>query len=165
MEIIVLPYMGISFLIAWSIFSPFAQIEDLREWTFAKIETGDLLAIFLPFSFLMALMKWAVPVGSIPVWAWSAITVTVLLISVSGLIAGLFILAKTGQKSSFKRMAIIGVIFPLGSMLVLAWIALPVCAFANSIFYAVPATLMVVPITLAMRWLSGWVLRDDLAVR
>lgn len=59
MEIIVLPYMAISFLIGWAIFSPLAKIENLKQRKFARIETVDLLAMFLPFSYLLAIAKWS----------------------------------------------------------------------------------------------------------
>ena len=58
MEIIVLPYMAISFAIAFAIFSPLNQIDDLHDWSFARIETGDLFAVFLPISGFLALVSW-----------------------------------------------------------------------------------------------------------
>jgi len=161
MEIIILPYMAISFFIAWAIFSPFAEIEDLHDWTFSKIETVDLFAVFLPVCFLLALIQWAAPTDSLPALAWTLIMAAILILSISGFAIGLFLLAKMKPKPPLKRMAIIGVIVPIGSLLTLAWIAFPLFAFARSMFYAMPATLAIVPATLALRWLSGWACKID----
>lgn len=163
MEIILLPYMAISFSIAWAIFSPFAKIDDLQEWTFARIETSDLFAIFLPLSFLWAVVKWTTPddVLSVPVLAFFG--TAIFLLTFFGLVAGLFLLAKMYRTPPVKRMAVIGIIMPLGSLLTIAWIALPMLAYAGSILYAIPAILSVVPATLALRGLSGWVCENTIA--
>jgi len=133
MEIIILPYLAISFLIAWAIFSPFAEIDDLHDWTFAKIELSDLFAIFLPCSFLLSLLKWATAGDDLPTLAWTLIGASILLLSIFGFVTGLFLLAKMNQKPPLKRMAIIGVIVPIGSLLTLAWIAFPVSGWACKI--------------------------------
>lgn len=163
MEIILLPYMAISFSIAWAIFSPFAKIDDLQEWTFARIETSDLFAIFLPLSFLWAVVKWTTPEDllSVPVLALSA--TGIFLLTFFGFVAGLFLLAKMNQTPPAKRMAVIGIIMPLGSLLTIAWFAVPMLASAGSILYAIPAILSVVPATLAFRGLSVWVCENTIA--
>ena len=153
--------MATSFFIAWVIFSPFAVIEDLHDWSIAKMETSDLFAIFLPCSVLLALLKWVSPADNLSTLTWALIASTILVISVHGLATGLFLLAKMNRKPPIKRMAIIGVIVPFGSLLTLAWILIPVFAFANSMFYAIPATTAIAPITLSLRWLSSWVCRGD----
>ena len=148
--------MAISFFIAWAVFSPFAEIDDLHNWTFSKIETSDLFAIFLPCGFLLALVRWVVPVVQLPALAWALSAGAILRLSVLGFVTGLFLLAKMNRKPALKRMAIIGIVIPIGSLLTLAWIAIPFFAFASSMFYAIPATAAIAPITLALRWLNTW---------
>jgi hypothetical protein len=159
MEIIILPYMAISFSIGWAIFSPFAEIEDLQQWTFARIETSDLFATFLPFCLLWPVVTWATPTAYFPVVVLMSIAVTIFMVTLFGFVVGLFLLAKIDHATPVKRMAIIGIIIPLGSLLTLAWIAFPLWAFAGSSIYAIPAVLAVIPITLVFRGLSDWACR------
>ena len=161
MEIIVFPYMAVSFAIAWGIFSPFAQIEDLHDWTFAKIQTSDLFAIFLPFSFLLGAISWTSSTSTVPTVAWSLIAAAIFLLSLFGLVAGLFLLAKMNRIPPHKRTIMIGVVIPVGTLLTLAWIALPIFASLGSILFAIPATIAVVPVTLALRVLSCWVCKTS----
>ncbi len=64
------------------------------------------------------------------------------------------------RRSTVKRMAIIGVIIPIGAMLSVAWFALPLLASTDSVLYAIPATISVAPVTVLLRYLSGWSCRD-----
>jgi len=157
MEIIVFPYMAISFFIGWAIFSPFADIEDLDCWTFAKIETSDLFGAFLPISFLLAIFTWRIETNSISVFTWSFVAIASFLISLFGFVVGLYVLAKMKTTSPFKRMAMIGIVIPMGTLLTFAWIAFPLFGFANSIVHAFSATLLLIPVTWAFRVLSCWV--------
>lgn len=156
MEIIVLPYMGISFAIAWAIFAPFAELDDLRQWSFARIEIADLLAVFLPISILMAVAIWTESPRFFSIPLLVALTVAILLIAGCGFVIGLYLVSKMNDPPAAKRMAIIGIIVPLGSLLTLAWIAVPLWAAAYSILYSIPAAAAVVPIALALRGLSAW---------
>ena len=157
MEIIVIPYMVISFSIAWAIFSPFAEVDGLNEWTFARLETSDLLAIFLPVCFLLATLKLATPTDTLSALTLGTIAIVIVLFSAAGLVSGLYLLAKMRKTSSAKRMAIIGIIMPLGSLLTIMWVALPLMALAGSILFAIPAAVAVVPLTWSLRILSKWV--------
>ena len=161
MEIIVLPYMAISFLIGWAVFSPFAQIENLQDWKFARVETSDLFAIFLPTSYLLATVALVTRIETLPWMVLSAIAIAILFLSFFGLVAGLFLLAKIDSASSGRRITLIGVIIPIGALLTFAWIALPLTAFAGSFWYAIPATLIVIPLTFLLRILSGWVCKSS----
>lgn len=161
MEIIVLPYLAISFLIAWAVFSPFALIDDLHEWKFARIETSDLFAIFLPFSFLLGIVTWVTSVDAIPVLGWISIAAAIFLFTLSCLVAGLFLLEKLNRAPSIKRIALIGVVIPMGSLLTLTWFVIPFAAFASSILFAIPAAAAIVPVTFALRVLSIWVCRSS----
>ena len=157
MEIIVLPYLAISFLIAWAVFSPFAKLDDLHEWTFARIETSDLLAVFLPFSVLLGMVTWATPTVTITALGWSLIAAAIFLFTLFSFVVGLYLLVKMHQTPSLKRMALIGVIIPTGALLTLAWFVIPFAAFTSSILYAIPAAAAIIPVTFALRLLSIWV--------
>lgn len=161
MEVIVLFYMAISFFIGWAIFSPFAEVEDLREWSFSRIETADLFAVFLPFSFFLSMILWTIPKESqtVPMVVVAIIGISIL--ALVGFFVALFLLAKMAKTSPAKRMALIGIVMPLGSTLTLAWVVLPLVALANSILYAIPATFGIAIATLVLRLLSDWVCRNN----
>ena len=157
MEIIVLPYMAISFAIAFAIFSPLNQIDDLHDWSFARIETGDLFAVFLPISGFLALVSWLGRGDTIPVSWLVLIATAIVLFSFAGFVAGLYVLAKLEKASVAKRVSLIGVILPLGSFLVIAWITVPAMALAGSIYFSIGAAIALVPVTWILRMMSIWV--------
>jgi hypothetical protein len=157
MEIIILPYMAVSFLIGWTIFAPFASVDDLHRLTFSRFEISDLFAIFLPLSVMLVMLKWAIPISSLSIPALTAVSVVVLGMVIAVFAVGLFLLAKLQQTTSMRRIAVIGVLVPVGALLTFAWVVLPLWAYTHSILFAIPATLVVLPITLALRGLSSWV--------
>lgn len=161
MEIIILPYMAISFIIGWAIFSPFADLEGLDMWTFARIEISDLLGVFVPVSLLFACATWTLETANVRAIGWSIVASGIFLFAFLGFGAGLYLLAKMKQTAPLKRMALIGIVIPMGSLLTVTWFAIPVVAMASSIVYSIPAAAAVVPITCAFRWLSHWVCRSD----
>lgn len=164
MEIIILPYMAISFIIGWAIFSPFADLEGLDTWTFARIETSDLMGVFVPVSLMFACATWTLETVNVPVVGWSIVASAIFLFAFLGFGAGLYLLAKMKQTAPLKRMALIGIVIPLGSLLTVSWFAIPVVAMASSIVYSIPAAIALVPITCALRWLSHWVCRSNVSV-
>jgi len=157
MEIIILPYMAISFMIGWAIFSPFADLEGLDTWTFARIETSDLMGVFVPVSLLFAGANGALQSANVPVLGWAIIASAIFLYAFLGFGVGLYLLAKMKPTAPLKRMAMIGVVIPLGSLLTVSWFVIPVFAMASSIAYSIPAAVAIVPITLILRWISNWV--------
>ena len=161
MEITILPYMAISFMIGWAIFSPFADLEGLDTWTFARIEMSDLFGVFVPVSLLFACASWTLKTAEVPVLGWSIVASAIFLFASSGFAVGLYLLAKMQQTAPLKRMALIGIVIPLGSLLTVAWFAIPVCAMASSFVYSIPAAVAIVPITLALRWISNWVCKSS----
>ena len=163
MEIIILPYMAISFIIGWAIFSPFADLEGLDTWTFAQIEMSDLFGVFLPVSLLFAAATWSLKTANVAVIGWSIVASAIFLFAFFGFIVGLYLLAKMKPTAPLKRMTLIGVVIPLGSSLTVLWFVIPVLATAGSIVYIIPGAVAVVPITLALRWLSSWVCRSSLS--
>jgi hypothetical protein len=157
MEIIILPYMAISFLIGWAIFSPLADLEGLDAWTFARFEMSDLFGVFVPVSLLFSYATWALKTAEVPVVGWSILASAIILFSFLGLVTGLYVLAKMKPTAPLKRLTLIGVVIPLGSLLTVFWFAIPVVAMASSVVYSIPAAVALVPITLVLRWLSHWI--------
>lgn len=157
MEIVILPYMAISFIIGWAIFSPFADLEGLDAWTFAPIEMSDLFGVFVPVSLLFSWATWTFQTANVALVGWSIVASAIFLFAFLGFALGLYLLAKMKQTAPLKRMTLIGIVIPLGSLLTVTWFAIPVFAMASSIAYAIPATVALVPITLALRCLSNWV--------
>lgn len=157
MEIIILPYMAISFIIGWAIFSPLADLEGLDTWTFARIEMSDLLGVFVPVSLLFACATWDLRATNVAVFGWSIVATAIILFAFLGFAAGLYVLAKMKPTAPLKRMALIGIVIPMGSLLTVSWFAIPIFAMASSFVYSIPAAVAVIPITLALRWISNWV--------
>ncbi|MEM7455247.1 MAG: hypothetical protein AAF456_12930 [Planctomycetota bacterium] len=156
-EIILLPYLAISSLIGWAIFSPFGKIEGIDQWSFARVETGDLLAIFLPIGALLGLTNWSMAGNELPKLVLGLILATIFLFALFTFAVGLFLIAKLGKPPSAKRMATIGLIVPLGTLLTIAWFAIPMLSYAESSLYSAPATLAIFPVTFCLRALSTWV--------
>ena len=90
-------------------------------------------------------------------YGMSIVASAIFLFAFFGFFAGLYLLAKMKQTAPLKRMALIGVVIPLGSLLTVTWFTIPVFALASSFAYSIPAAIAVVPITLTLRWLSYWV--------
>jgi len=157
MEIIILPYMAISFFIGWAIFSPFADLENIDRWTFAQIEMSDVLSVFLPVSFLLAFVTWALEATSVAFIGWSIIAAAIFIFAFFGFAVGLYLLAKMNHKPPLKRMVLIGVIIPAGILLTLWWFTIPMVALAGSVAYSIPAVIAIVPFTWILRCLSNWV--------
>ncbi|MEM7783267.1 MAG: hypothetical protein AAF939_04330 [Planctomycetota bacterium] len=157
MEIIVIPYFAISCVIGWVIFSPFSAIEDLDDWTFAKVEIVDLLAIFLPIGLLLALSNQIIPFGKTPTVIVVIIASSIFLFAIFSFFVSLFVFAKLDNLAASKRMATIGILIPMGSILTLAWIAIPVVFYASYGFLAAPITFAMMPLTIVLRILSAWV--------
>lgn len=157
MEIIILPYMAVSFAIAWAIFAPFAALTNLRQWSFSPIQTSDLLATFVPLSLLLALGAWVDPPAELRAFVWLATIALVVAFAGGGLLGGLYLLAKMESQSVLARMVLIGLVIPLGALLTMAWISIPLVAYAHSMFLAIPATLAIVPMTYGLRALSCWI--------
>ena len=157
MEIIVLPYIAVSFVIGWAVFSPFSRFDDLGRLSLDRITTADLLAAFLPMCVLMAVARQTISADQTPTWLLILVGTFILGFTFSGLVVGLFLLDKIDNKTSLKRIATIGVIIPMGSLLTVAWIAFPFVGYAYSIVHAIPATLAIFIMTLLLRGLSEWV--------
>ena len=160
-EIFIPFYMAISCLIAWMVFSPFAFLDGTQSRKFAKIKTCDLLAVFLPLSGTLSLLT--KPSGGISVWFVLLVVSTALILSGFSLLAGLYLFEKMAAISAAKRIAVIGIIIPFGSSLTLAWVALPIYAFALSVHLAVPSLIAVAVMTTLLRIVSIWVCRLEMA--
>jgi hypothetical protein len=157
MEIIVLPYIAVSFVIGWAVFSPFSRFDDLGGRKLDRTTTGDLLAAFIPMCVLLAVARQAIASDQAPIWLLMVVGALIFAFALFGLITGLFLLSALDDATSLKRMATIGVIVPLGSLLSVTWIAFPFVGYVYSISYTIPATLAIVVLTLLLRWLSEWV--------
>lgn len=157
MEIIVLPYIAVSFVIGWAVFSPFSRFDDVGRRTLSRATTGDLLAAFLPMCVLLAVARQVISADQSPAWLLIVVGALILGFAFFGLVIGLFLLSSMNNTTSLKRMATIGVIIPMGSLLSVAWIAFPFVGYVYSVSYAIPATLAIIILTLLLRTLSEWV--------
>ena len=156
-EIIILPYMAISFAIGWTVFSPFFPLDDLDSLSFARLELIDLFAAFLPVGLLLSLALKLIPKAVLMPFVMIVITTAALLFAAFSLAIGLFLLKKMPKTTTLRRMMINGIVVPVGSLLTLAWIAIPIYASAFSVVYAVPAIIVVGLLTLLLRSISNWI--------
>ncbi len=164
MEIIVLPFMTISFVIAWAVFAPFTSIDGMDSWTFAKIRTADLLAIFLPICVQLALANWLVALREISRLELSVVIGTIAVFSLTTFLCGLFVIEKMQNLSAVKRMTIIGLIVPLGTFLCFAWVVVPLLAFTSYAIYSIPLAILFVPLVFALRRLANWACSKELSL-
>ena len=155
-EIILLPYMAVSFFIGWAVFSPFSTLKDLDSMTFDNLQTVDLLAIFIPMSVLLSVAQSAIPRGGSYTLMMVLLAAGMLLFSVVALATGLFLLSKLPQSTPLKRLAINGVILPFGTLLSLAWFVIPIWAGSYSIPYSMPAVLIIIFFAFILRQISYW---------
>jgi len=155
-EIIILPYMAVSFAIGWAVFSPFSSLEDLDSLTFEKLTTIDILASFLPLCVMLSLALAANPKEASSTLLLVLLGVAILGFTIGGLAIGLFLLSKLQNVTSLKRIAINGVVIPFGSLLAIAWFVIPIWASSYSIFLSMPAMLALPVCVLALRAISDW---------
>lgn len=161
LEIVILPYMAVSFAIGWAIFSPFSTLEELDSLSFARLETVDLISCFIPLSFLLAIATWAIPFSEATTVLLPVVVGVAIVFTIFSLAASLYLLSKIELKSSLRRMAVGGVVVPFGLLMAIAWIAVPLWAFSYSILYSMPATLAVAIATVVIRRLSVWVCEEQ----
>lgn len=155
-EIVLLPYMAISLAIGWAVFSPFSSIDDFDSISFSKIELVDLLACFLPVTILLSLTLSLLPDESQTPIVLSLVTLFIFVYVVLALGLGLFLLDKMPDATPFQRLILNGIVLPIGSLLTIAWVAIPIFARSYSIFGAILGVFVVVALTLVLRFLSSW---------
>jgi hypothetical protein len=161
LEIVVLPYMAVSFAIGWAIFSPMFRLENLDTFSFAKLETIDLIACFVPLCTLLSLTTNAVPYRAGTAYLLVLAFSLCVAFSTGSLVVSLFLLEKMEHRPSLKRMAIGAIVVPLGTLLTIAWVGIPIWAFSYSTLYSMPATLGVAIATFTIRQLCSWACGDD----
>ena len=156
-EIVIPFYMLITALLMWVVFSPFAEIENLDQWSIAKVEISDLLACFLPFAISLAIFdqlsaNFAVARG-FKIYLMGAIALSTL----ASLLAGLFIRSKIERMSPLKRMAMIGFVFPFGLPYSIVWSAPPILAVTSSTQHFLLTLAGTVLFGIILRALSIWI--------
>ena len=161
MEIIVLPFMTISFVIAWAIFAPFASIHGMDSWTFAKIQISDLLVFFAPVCAQFALANWLIELRSASTLEFCFVVGSIFLFSTATFFSGLFVIAKMGNVPTRKRIVIVGIVIPLGTFICIGWVIVPLLAFTEYVFYSIPITLVIIPVVLFLRRLAEWSCSPD----
>jgi hypothetical protein len=160
MEIIVLPFMSISLVIAWAVFAPFASIPEMDDWTFAKVQLCDLLAIFVPFGILlMCIMRMGL--GQRGDLVSGFVFAASFGFTLFSFFSGLFVIAKMASPATLDRVLIIGFIIPVGSFLSLAWVVVPALVFSSYAMYSMPVAIAIVPVVFLLRQLSNWVCRQE----
>lgn len=155
-EIIILPYMAVSFAIGWAVFSPFSSLDDLDSLTFEKLTTIDILASFLPLCVMLSISLAAIPKEAVTTLLLVLIVAAIFGFTIAGLAIGLFLLSKLENTTSLKRIAINGVVIPFGSQLAIAWFVIPIWASSYSIFMSMPAMLAIPICVLGLRAISDW---------
>ena len=155
-EIIILPYMAVSFAIGWAVFSPFSSLEDLDSLTFEKLTTVDILASFLPLCVTLSISLAAIPKDALTALLLTLIAAAIFGFTIMGLAIGLFLLSKLQNTTSLKRIAVNGIVIPFGSLLAIAWFVIPIWASSYSIFMSMPAMLAIPVCVLGLRAISDW---------
>ena len=164
LEIFALPYFAVSGLIGWIIFAPFFRIEESESLSRANVTISDLLAISLPVSVLFASTRWIVPADVQSPVIQAIVVVGALLFALTALTVGLFLVPKKFQVTFMKRMATVGIIAPLGILLVVGWIGFLIWACTYSMLYLPPSMIALAAATAGLRVLGLWVCQEDTQV-
>lgn len=159
LEVFALPYLAVTGVIAWAIFEPFFRVNDADSLSCASVTISDLLAAPLPVSFVLVTVGWIMPARSLSFWVQAIVLVSALALAATSLWVGLFLVPKSFQVTFLKRMAIVGVIAPFGTLLTIGWIGIAGWACFYSIAYLAPAMFLMAFATLGLRKLALWVCR------
>lgn len=157
LEVFALPYLAVTGGITWAIFEPFFRINDADSPSRAHVTISDLLAAPLPVSFVFLGAGWIMPAGSLAFSVQVIVLVSALALAATSLVVGLFLVPRTFQVTFLKRMAIVGVIAPFGTLLTIGWIGIAGWACFYSIAYLAPAMVGIALATFGLRVLSLWV--------
>ena len=162
LEVFAVPYLGVSAFIGWAVFAPFFRVtDDIESTSLARIATTDLLAITLPFGVLFAIAKWAMPERmESPTFQSIVLAASGIFVGI-GLLGGLWVLPKSFPVNFLKRLAVIGIISPLGLTLTVGWIGLLMWAASHSMAWLVPSSAAIFIAVAALRTLSLWVCRPQ----
>ena len=95
-----------------------------------------------------------------PAWGYSILIVMAIGYAIMSLLTGLFLIDKMQPLPSWKRVAIIGVIVPLGAFLTFAWGIIPLIAYKHSMGMLVAVMFALIPTAAALHFLSQWVCRS-----
>lgn len=159
LEVFALPYLAVTGMIVWAVFEPFFRVNDLDSLSCAKVTISDLLAAPLPVSFVFLTVGWIVPPQSLSSSVQALVLVSGLALAATSLLVGLFLVPKTFRVTFPKRIAIVGVIAPFGTLLTIGWIGIAGWACFHSIAYLAPAMFIIGSATLGLRRLAMWVCR------
>ncbi len=159
LEIFAVPYFAISGVIGWVIFEPFFRRGESESFTLVNITTTDLLAVTIPISLIFLCAGWILPENIMSLPIQLVVIATAMLFAVLALILGLFLLPDNASISFFKRMAVVGIITPIGILLTLGWIGLLIWAGAHSMLYLAPSSIAIAAMCSGLRILGRWVCR------
>ena len=157
LEIFAVPYFAISGVIGWVIFEPFFRRGESESFTLVNITTTDLLAVTIPISLIFLCAGWILPENIMSLPIQLVVIATAMLFAVLALILGLFLLPDNASVSFFKRMAVVGIITPIGILLTLGWIGLLIWAGAHSMLYLAPSSIAIAAMCSGLRILGRWV--------
>ncbi|MEM8913276.1 MAG: hypothetical protein AAGC97_16030 [Planctomycetota bacterium] len=156
LEVFALPYFAVSGVIGWFIFAPFFRVDSSESLSRSSITISDLLAISIPVSVLFSAASWMMPVSIASPWVQAIVIATAFGFAATALTAGLFLVPKTIEVTSLKRMTIVGIIAPFGILLMVGWIGFLIWACVVSIVYLAPSMIAIAAVTAGLRGLSRW---------
>ncbi|MEM9410294.1 MAG: hypothetical protein AAGA30_04225 [Planctomycetota bacterium] len=156
-EIFIPFYMAISFLIGWSIFSPFSTKIVSHSWAFAQIQLADFLALFFPCGIYLSVANIWIGRDTFSLQMNAILIFSTMFMASAMLAAALFLLGQMSALDGSKRMVLVGIVVPMGLPLTVAWVILPIYAFTISIHLAVPALFAILMLSIVLRCLSVWI--------
>lgn len=157
LEVFALPYLVVTGVIGWAVFEPFFRVNDTDSLSCAHVTISDLLAAPLPVSVVFLSTGWMVPAGSLTFSLQVVVLVSALALAAISLVVGLFLVPKTFPVTFLKRMTIVAVIAPSGTLLTIGWIGVAVGACFYSVAYLAPAMIAIAIVTVGLRMLALWV--------
>lgn len=161
LEIFALPYFAVSGVIGWVIFEPFFRNDESESLARADLAITDLLAISLPISVLFASVTWMMPARIRSLEVQAVVITSGLLFAAVALTLGLILVPRTFHLTFLKRMAIVGVIAPLGILLTIGWVGFLIWSWSYSILYLAPSSMAIAAAIAGLRILGVWVCQRE----
>lgn len=163
LEVFAVPYLGISAVIGWVIFEPFFRDGVVGSSADppppAGVAITDLMAVVVPLGVSFAWAGWAMPEAIRSPTVQAIVIGLMTLFAAAAWVLGLFLLPPASRGVFLKRMAVVGIISPLGIVMTVGWIGFILWAGGYSILALVPSTVGVAACSAGLRVLSVWVCR------
>ncbi len=141
--------------VAYAIFSPILNIPTVHSKDRVRLQLVDMFAAPLPFAIFFAAFNWFLAdIGWYPLLA-IVVVLAVALAFLAAFVCGMRVLSRMNVRSGLKRVAILGLVMPLG--FVMSATSILVVLSADSVQHSFVRLTLVIGIVVCLRGLASWV--------